>query len=192
VAGSGDDDWGEGVITIISPAFKTFPVLIPSLLVQTDGDWELLMAHDGPCEDWAAWCEFFEDPRIRFSQSREVIGNFGHSLRDVLLEEELHGRYVYLTNHDNYLIPTAVAEMNKQTADVCCWPIVHSYMNYTLFPARLRCGEIDLCSVMARTDLAKLIGFSWRDHGADWLYIQELMARTSDWKFLSQCMAVHN
>ena len=192
VAGSAVHAGGQGVITIISPAFKTFPVLIPSLLVQTDGDWECLMACDGPCEDWAAWCEFFDDPRIRFSQSREAIGNYGHSLRDALLEEELHGRYVYLSNHDNTLIPTAVAEMNKQTADVVAWPIIHSYMNYTLFPPRLRYGEIDLCSVMARTDLAKSIGFPWRDHGADWLYIQELMSRTSDWCFLPQCMAVHN
>ena len=110
----------------------------------------------------------------------------------VLDSEELHGRYVHMTNCDNYLVPTAVGRINQQTADVVAWPILHDYVDYQLLGPRLQFGGIDLASVAVRTDIVKAVGFPWRDNAADWLWLQEIMKRTADWAWLDSCLGAHN
>ena len=180
------------MITIIAPAFQTFPILVPSLLCQTDGDWELLICHDGPLDEWEAWMQIYADPRIRWRSTRTVMGHYGHPIRRALLAEELNGRYTLMTNHDNYLIPAAVEIINRLTSNAVAWPIIHNYYKYQILQPRLAMGKIDLSSVAVRTDWAQDIGFPWTEHSADFLYIQEIARRTHDWTFLDMCLGVHN
>jgi hypothetical protein len=149
--------------------------------------------HDGPSDEWDAWAAFFHDPRVRFVSTRDRNEQYGHPIREMVLTgEDLSARYVHMTNCDNYLVPTAVATINAQTADVVAWPLLHNYFDYNLMPARLQVGAIDLSSLAVRSDLAKEIGFPWRENAADWLWVQEIMKRTADWKFLDAVMGVHN
>ena len=183
------------MITAIAPFYLPLypqPILISSLLAQTSPDWEALCCHDGSSPEWERAMAYYADPRIRYRSTRDRIGKYGHPLRAAMLDEELHGRYVILSNGDNYLMPMAVARIEVQTADVVCWPIPHSYYGYTVLHPKLELGSIDLCQVAVRTDIAKEVGFPWECHAADWLYIQAVAQKTSDWIFLSDCLAVHN
>lgn len=169
------------------------PILIPSLLAQRDDRWEAIVVHDGQSDAWDHWTEFFADPRIRFRSTRDRGNLWGHDIREMVIEqEELHGRYVHLSNCDNYLVPTAVGKINQQTSDVVAWGQIHNYIDYNVLHPRLQLGAIDLASVAVRTDLVKSIGFKWRDNEADWLWLQEVQRRTSDWKFLDCCLGAHN
>lgn len=185
------------MISIVAVAYvPKYPVLtiVPALLAQTDLDWEAVLIHDGPGgEIWESWKSFYDDPRIRWRESRERGNLFGHDLREMVLENEpLNGHYLHLTNSDNYVVPQFVSCLNQQTADVVAWPVIHNYLGQQILFPRLEMGQIDLCSIAVRCDLAMEIGFPWREHASDWLWVQEIQKRTADWKFLSNCITVHN
>ena len=181
------------MISFLSPAYLTYPTLVPSLLAQTCRDWELVIGHDGECDEWEGWTQRYADPRIRFRQTMERLGEFGHPIREAFLSDEvLRGRYIVMTNHDNYFIPLAVSTLEQQTADVIAWPVLHNYFRYSVLHPRLSVGHIDLSSVAIRTDLARAIGFPWRDHDDDFSYIQEAAKMTSNWKFIEETLCVHN
>jgi hypothetical protein len=185
------------LITVIAPIYLPVypvPMLIPALMAQTNGDFEAIFVHDGPGgEPWEAWKSFFDDPRIRWRETRERGNQFGHDIREMVLSnEQINGRYVWMQNGDNYIVPTAIDMISAQTDDVVCWPITHNYHHYAVMHPKLQIGGIDLSSLAVQTDLALEIGFPWRDHASDWLWIQEIVARTSSWAFLSDCLGVHN
>ena len=183
------------MLTVIAPVYlPSYPVLtlLPSLLAQTDEDWEAILIHDGPAPTWEWLIKTFPDPRVRYRSSRERIGNWGHSLRAAAIEEQLNGRYVWLSNGDNYACPDLVSRVNRETADVVAFPILHNTYDYTLLHPSLELGHIDLCQLAVRVDLVKEIGFPWLHHSADFLWVQELAKRTSSWVFLDSALAVHN
>jgi hypothetical protein len=174
-----------------NPDGKSYPMLIPSLLSQTDSEWELLVCSDGLDKKFDEYRDTFPDKRIKYYSTKERMGDYGHPIREMLIKESLVGRYTCLQNHDNMLVNTLVEKINNSTNDVLAWDCIHNYLGFSLLPCRLKNGGIDLGSLACITDIVKEIGFPWREYCGDWLWVSEIMKHTNDWKFLTMCGFVH-
>ncbi len=183
-------------LVVVAPFYLPLypvPILIPSMLAQVDQNWTAIFIHDGPHPAWDMWTEFFNDPRIRFRSTEKRMQEFGHPLRAAALEEEdLDGRYVVMSNGDNYFMPTFAGAVNKCTSDVVAWSCAHSYYGHSCLTPKVEFAHIDLCQVAVRSDLAKEVGFKGRMHGSDFGYIEEVAERTHDITFLDGIYSVHN
>jgi glycosyltransferase involved in cell wall biosynthesis len=93
-------------VTVVIQTFNRcniLPYCIGSVLRQTHGDFELLVIGDHCTDDTAAVVARFEDPRVRFVNLPERVGdqsgpnNEGHRLA--------RGRYIAYLNHDDLWLP---------------------------------------------------------------------------------------
>ena len=179
-------------VNVICPAYQSFPMIVPSLLCQTDPGWSLWICHDGPNETYDKFKDFYNDSRICWIHCKERVGNYGHPIRAELLKGELPGRYTLITNHDDYLTPTLIQRINECTTDVVAWNCIHNYWQYDYLPLKLKFGSVDVSSLCVRSDYAKEIGWPNNEVASDYLYVQRVVEKTSDWTFLKGCGLVHN
>lgn len=191
-------------VTFICTVFKTYPQIISALKLQTHQNWELILIHDGQCEDG-----YFElvsslsggDERITFTESIDRVGNWGHALRQQALQTNDLGNYVVITNADNYYVPTFIEYMLKgflkshTAVATYCEKMTHSYKAWDVIQCRTERGYLDCGGVMVRSEVAKEVGWSnTTEHSADWVYFSEIAQRYS-WKNFIQVrgnLFVHN
>src|SRR5271170_574706 len=111
------------VVTVIIQTFNRSNILeyaIGSVLAQTFADWELLVMGDGCTDDSAEVVARFTDPRIRFVNLRERVGDqSGPNNEGVRLAR---GRYVAYLNHDDIWLSDhlekTVAALDSSDADL--------------------------------------------------------------------------
>jgi glycosyltransferase involved in cell wall biosynthesis len=111
------------VVSVIIQTFNRSNILeyaIGSVLRQTFTDWELLVMGDGCTDDTAAVVARFTDPRIRFVNLPERVGDqSGPNNEGVRLAR---GRYVAYLNHDDIWLAdhlqTAVTALDGSDADL--------------------------------------------------------------------------
>lgn len=187
-------------VTFIATVFNTYPQIISSLLLQTHQDWELILIHDGPSSNGMK-SYIPKDPRIKYIETKERKGNYGHPLRQWALNEFELGDYTVISNADNYYTPVFCEYMLKgfkrsHTAVASyCTETVHSYKAWQVLPAKLQRGFLDCGAVMVKTEVAKEIG--WRDiesHSADWIYFADIATKYSWRSFVpvKGALFVHN
>ncbi len=100
--------------SIVVPLFET-PVqylreMIESVIAQTYGNWELVLADASkePIEEAAAYTK--EDPRIRYFHLGKNDGISENTNRGI---EKTSGDYIGLLDHDDVLTPDALYEMSR-------------------------------------------------------------------------------
>lgn len=189
-------------VIIICPIYKCYPQIISSMILQTHKDWELNLIHDGEADQFLRdYVALVNDDRIKFVETKERVGNYGHSYRQQYLKElrKSDGDFIVITNGDNYHTPNFLESMVKGFKDgvvaTYCDSMVHSYFGWGIINCRMERGFIDCANVMVRKDVACYVG--WNDiesHSSDWTYFEDI-AKVHGWESFAQvygCLLIHN
>lgn len=91
------------------------PFAIGSVLAQTRGDWELLVVGDGCTDNSEAVVARFEDPRIRFINLPERVGDQSGPNNEGV--RQARGGVVAFLNHDDLWFPDHLERMLPAFAD---------------------------------------------------------------------------
>ena len=177
-------------------------ILIDSFLVQTNPNWELTIVHDGWASDevWKT-LELYDDPRIRYRQSEERYGQYGHYNRKKFLKDLDADPldYILLTNDDNYYVPVMVNKvlsMCNDSVGLVFWDIVHSHFDYDVLKSQIKVDRIDVGSFVVRADVAKSIGFNQVCFNGDGYYAENCAGYCANHKlsikYIPKCLFVHN
>ncbi len=201
-------------LTIVCVAYKRYlnlPVLIHSLLAQTLQNFRLIVIHDGHDAEMATLLKPFVDKhpdRIEVMFTDQRFNDYGHTLRDIgirLADTE----YVLLTNDDNYYVPRFLEYMfmpmhaqGQIAPDIVFCDMIHSHNNpgvrkqlpYNPFETRPERNFIDIGCFVARTELARVVGFRDKGFAGDATYFEDLVAAADDAKLVKIPMTlfVHN
>ncbi len=190
-------------VVFICPVYQSYPQIISSLILQTHTDWELILIHDG--HNTTGLKSLITDPRIKYIETKERAGNWGHSLRAWALKNidtlSPDADFVVITNADNYHAPVYTEYLlkgfsnNPSSVAAYCSDMVHSYKAWQVIPCSLRLGFIDCAGVMVRKETAKEVG--WRDttaHSSDWTYFNDIIKKygADKWTKVKGCLLIHN
>jgi hypothetical protein len=189
-------------VAIICPIYKSYPQIISSMITQTFKNWELHLVYDGEADEFTRkYVELVNDERIKFVETPERLGNYGHSIRNLYLKflKNSDCDFILITNGDNYHTPNCLEVMVNGFDDHCvatyCDKMVHSHIRWNIIEAKLALGYIDCASVMIRKDVACSTG--WNDlisHSSDWTYFEDV-AKNHGWdkfKKVEGCLLIHN
>ena len=189
-------------VIVLCLIYNSFPQIISSMITQSHKDWELYLIHDGEApKDIIDYVNFANDDRIKFIQTNERIGNYGHPLRQKYLNElkTSDADYILITNGDNYHTPNCLEALVKgfdaNTIATYCDTMVHSYIEWKIIECKLERGYLDCACVMVRKDVACKVG--WNDttsHSSDWTYFEDI-AKSYSWdnfKKVNGCLLIHN
>lgn len=179
-------------VTFICTIYNSYPQIISSLMLQTHQNWELILIHDGPASDSVKSSIDITDGRVKFIETKERVGNWGHKNRQWALNEIELGDFVVVTNSDNYYTPVFIEYMLKgfkkshTAVATFCSEMTHSYKAWQTIPCKTELGYIDSGGVMVKSDIAKEVG--WRDtesHSSDFTYFSDIAAKYSWGNFIS-------
>jgi hypothetical protein len=194
-----DVDYGK--VTIICPIFNSYPYIIHSLQAQTYKNWELILVHDGPNETAIkALLQNFADNRIKYFETKERSGNWGHKIRSEQIQKLPDSGFVLITNPDNYHVPIYLEKMlngfiNDSIRATYCSQMVHSYTDWKVIDCKLQRGYLDCAGVVMKCTTAKEVG--WNDtesHSADWEFFNDVVKKygNSVFNMVEGCLLVHN
>lgn len=153
--------------------------LLYSLRSQTHENWEAVVMHDGPCPSLRELVQNLGDPRVRFVESPERVGQFGHPLRKATAEM-CTGDFIGMSNDDNYYAPVyfewMLHALTSTDADFAHCDMVHDYWKWCHFVTRPKKNKCDLGCWVARADLVKRT--PWRDmtEAGDGTFVEDLVA----------------
>jgi glycosyltransferase involved in cell wall biosynthesis len=176
---------------------------INSIKSQTDNKWRLYIIHDGINKDLESELTsegYLTKDKIDFIQFPSRTGNYGHVLRNWGLTNLVKNDYVLITNGDNYYTPNMVELVLKQGGDFIYFDCVHSHntpkntnkSDYGHMISKLERGQIDMGSVVIKTNLAKSVGFNHIDFAADWHYFNEVLQKKPKISKIDKILLVHN
>lgn len=172
-------------LAIAAVAYKrpdSLPILIHSLRVQTIADFTLTVYHDGFDEEmeqvFVYYKEKYED-FFDYKFSDERYNDWGHSLREIAINEAT-SPLLLITNDDNYYCPTFVEDMINQLktteSDLVICDMLHSHSNYKkYFRTYPKSGSIDIGAIVAKTELAQIVGWRDKSFGGDGTYCEDLL-----------------
>jgi len=189
-------------VAIICPIYKSYPQIISSMVTQTYTNWELYLVHDGESDDFLKkYVSIVNDDRIKFMETKERGGQYGHPIRQELLLNLKHSdcEYILITNGDNYHTPNCLEKLvngfDSDSVATFCESMVHSYFGWKSMDCHLALGHLDCACVMVRKDIACNTG--WNDivnHSSDWTYFDDI-AKVHGWdrfKKVEGCLLIHN
>lgn len=201
----------EPLITIICVSYKRYkniPILIHSFLAQTRQDFNLLIIHDGYDEVMAGLLKDFKETnpdRIDYKFTEKRYNDYGHSLRDLGIQMAI-GRYILITNDDNYYCPVFLDYMlnaiQENEADIVMCDMIHSHNNpgsrpqppYKFFETKPARGSVDIGCFITKSELAKKVGFKDKSHDGDATYFEDIIRIAGNPKIvkLDRVLFVHN
>ena len=181
---------------------------------QTNPNWTLSIIHDGEdaffheLKEDLIKNDYLNDERITFDHTPNKGDNpWGHGSRDYGMSKYLKSEYLVHTNVDNYYAPVFVDLVLDELEDnpnveFLFYDCIHSHHNYFLTPpgsyghltTLLQEGMIDMGCVVAKTEIAKKIGFRYDNKNADWFYFSDLLQiiDPSNVRKLNKILFVHN
>lgn len=179
--------------------------LLYSLRSQTYPNWEAVIVHDGAGKSAKQVVEAIQDPRIRFVETTERRGNYGHPWRSYGISLAT-GDYIGLSNDDNWYAPVyfewMLSVLTTQQAQFAYCDMVHSHQQwkfyptqhrrFRLFPTRPKKGTLDLAAWIAEASLVK--NTEWTDFSfdGDGTFIEALTAKCAKVLHVPGCLFVHN
>lgn len=198
-------------LTIICVAYKRYkniPILIHALLAQSLQNFRLIVLHDGYDEEMHKILDAFKCKHpdvIDYVFSEERYNDWGHTLREIGIRMA-DTEYLLITNDDNYYCPVFVANMfaalHAHKADIVLCDMIHSHNQpggrsqpaYALFETAPQRCSIDIGCFIARTELAKKVGFRDKSHDGDATYFEDLINVKPDVRIVkvNQVLFVHN
>ncbi|MBU1565593.1 MAG: glycosyltransferase [Proteobacteria bacterium] len=167
-------------VSVITATYNRANILgytISSLLGQTFLDWELLVVGDACTDNTKEVVESFHDPRIRFFNLKENVGDqCGPNNEGVL---HARGQYIAFLSHDDLWMPNhlqlCLEALERSGAD-----FVHP-LGLAIWPQgknRLLCADFN-------GDPNK--PFSWLP-ASFWFFKKQLTCEIGQWKHYSQCL----
>lgn len=133
-----------------------------------------------------------------------TIGNpkesgVGHHTREPGIRAAT-GDYIVLTNSDNYFMSGWLHAVNERYAPdvgVVYWNCINNLWRWgDLGGCKLKRGHIDLACVSVKADIAKKVGFPFRNYDGDWDYIdacvKEARNRGLRTVHINETLSVHN
>jgi glycosyltransferase involved in cell wall biosynthesis len=208
------DDPPAKELTVICVAYKRYrnlPVLIHSFLAQTLQNFKLIVIHDGPDDEMAALLAPY---RVQYPDvfdycfTPERHNDYGHTLRDIGIQIA-DTEYLLITNDDNYYVPKfleymfmPIHQQPDASPDIVFCDMVHSHHNpgvrrqlpYNHFETRPERNFIDMGCFIARTALARQVGFRDKGFAGDATYFEDLVVAAQQPRITKIPMAlfVHN
>ena len=155
-------------------------ILIDCFLMQTCGDWEMHIIHDGvPPQSIMNVISLYDDPRITFEHTPQVNGKWGHPNRNMGLSRIplSYRNFVLMTNDDNYYVPDFVRlfalQMKRNSTGMVYCDTLHNYQEYDVLHSQPKKNYIDMGSFAVRVDVAKKVGFNNFEFAADGDYAEK-------------------
>lgn len=185
------------ILTIICVTYKrqeALLILIHSLLAQSLMNFKLIIIHDGYdkltdelLEPYKSkYSDFFD---YFFTDTR--FNDYGHSLRDMGIKMA-DTEYILITNDDNYYAPKFVEYMfssinldnEYKHPDIIFCDMIHSHNNpglrnqlpYNYFVTEPMRYFIDIGCFIAKTELAKKVGFRDKSFTGDATYFEDIVS----------------
>jgi hypothetical protein len=175
---------------------------INSIKCQTSKEWMLYIVHDGINEELQEDLKSngYLNDKVRFIQTKERYGLWGHPNRKWALENLAKNEYVLITNGDNYYTPTMVEDVLKRTEDFIYFNCIHSHLlrcvgntdKYQTLYSELQNSHIDMGCVVIRTALAQKAGFNSMEFAADWFYFEDVLKLGVSTFKIDRFLFVHN
>lgn len=98
----------------------------------------------------------------------------GHPLRQHGIEAA-KGRWIVLTNDDNYYVPDFLSRVSREMRDpevmMVGFGTLNNLWGFKYHPISIDKGNIDMGSVIVRSDIAKEVKFPFRGMTGDFEYI---------------------
>lgn len=194
------------MLKIIVVAFRRpirLRILIDCFLMQTCGDWEMHIIHDGePPQNIINVMSLYDDPRITFEYTPQVNGKWGHPNRNMGLRRIplSHRNFVLMTNDDNYYVPEFVnfflREARRASTGFVYCDTLHNYIQYDVMDSQPKKNHIDMGAFIVRVDIAKKIGFNSVEFSADGIYAEACANLCSQrrliLKHIKKALFIHN
>lgn len=154
-------------------------------------NWELVFVTDGPNAAAVELVAQSKDPRVKIIETERALGKWGHPYRQRGIDA-CGGRYIGLSNDDNYYVPgyleQMVNAMAQHSAALALCPIVHSYWGWQQVGA----GH-DIGAWIARRDLIERTPWTGDDYMSDAHYLEELRRNAAGRvAILDRPLFVHN
>jgi len=188
------------LVTIIAPMYNCYPTIVSAMLAQTHKNFELLLIHDGPIpEDVLKILDSFNDGRVKILNTEKHHNDWGHTPREFgVTKISKQSNFVVFTGADNYYVPHFLTNMvnhfinDKIIATYC--DCLHNYWEWTVFQTALIYGKIDCGCVMLRSNIAIEFGWKYREHAADWMFLQDIIRKYghSAFKKVPKILFIHN
>lgn len=158
--------------------------IVSSIMAQTSPLWTIHIVNDcGPVEPIENIIKFYNDDRIRCTTLSQRMNDFGHSPRQLGLDE-CQEELVVLSGEDNYYVPTFVEEFLKVYNDVkdvnfVFCNMIHNWtrQQYVPIDSKPEYGKIDIGNVVLRTQYTKYVKLNTKVSHADWLYFEEYIKK---------------
>ncbi|BBU71529.1 hypothetical protein ICHIJ1_14480 [Fluviibacter phosphoraccumulans] len=196
------------VICVAYKRYKNIPILIHAFLAQTIQNFKLIVLHDGYDEEMNLLLSEFKARNpgvIDYFFSEQRYNDYGHTLRDIGIRM-VDTEFLLITNDDNYYCPVFVenmfAALHAHNADIAMCDMIHSHNQpggrpqpaYALFATAPQRCSIDIGCFIAKTELAKKVGFRDKSHDGDATYFEDLLVAKPDAKIVkvNQVLFVHN
>lgn len=185
----------EKQLTIICVSYKRYemiPILIHSFLAQTLQNFKLLIIHDGYDQRMDEILSVFKrdyPDRVDYQFSETRFNDYGHTLRDIGIKQA-DTEYVLITNDDNYYAPRFLEQMFHAIdarpdahPDIVYCDMIHSHNNpglrwqlpYNRFETAPKRNHIDIGCFIAKSELAKKVGFRDKGFAGDATYFEDLL-----------------
>lgn len=166
-------------ISVLIPTYNRFNLLkeaIQSVLDQNYDNFEILVCHDGPSDEYNKFKKDNKHDKI-FYYEVPRRNNYGAAQRNFMLEK-VTGDYILHLDDDNIIYPDyfdkMIAQIDNKTGMVICR--IHyndkEWTKYVLPLAdRIQDCEIDQLGILFKSDIGKM--FTWDDYfGHDHRYIK--------------------
>ena len=185
--------------------YDTILVLVYSLMCQTYRDFRLVVIHDGEDVEMQALLTRLKatyPERFDFLFTEKRFNDYGHSLRQMAIEQ-CQSEFILLTNDDNYYAPPFLEHMfnkiDSDGLDVVLCDMIHNYdihgkPSYNALITQPKRLFVDIGCFIARTKLAKQVGFRDKTHNGDATYFEDLVAANRNIKIgkVDKVLFVHN
>lgn len=151
------------MISFVVAAYKETieaDVLITSLRLQTNPNWECIIYCDEPNEYIKNYVEKCNDSRIRYFENEKSKGFWGHANRKFALENLVNGDFVLQASIQDYYLPITVECIDKLSKDFdfIYFNCIHHGFGYKILNSEPRVCAIDWGSFAVRTSLARNVG----------------------------------
>lgn len=148
--------------------------LINSFKSQNSANWKMVIIHDGPINNDLYTSltknKYLTDERILLLTSDVRYNDYGHSLRNIIIEKYLNTDWILLTNGDNYYTPNFIENMESEIQkdkdlSMIVFPcILQRSMdpeepklktNFVNHSPQLRVGYVDMGQFIVKQEFAK-------------------------------------
>jgi hypothetical protein len=156
--------------------------LLYAFATQTLQNFEILVLHDGPHASTREVVQRFseEHPLVPTSyvETDRRYNDYGHTLRQMGIEEA-RCEYLLITNGDNYYVPRFIEftfdAIDEFELDLVLFDMVHSHFAYTPFSTAPTRWNVDIGSIVVRTEMAKHVGFTDKGFEGDATFMEDLL-----------------